>query len=253
MDYIKCDRDGQLLVVTLARGKANALNSAMIDELTAVVGDAASSEDVRGVVLASDRPKFFSGGFDVVEVFGYDRQTMTEFFGRFIDLYEKMLRLPKPLVAAVSGHAYAGGAVLALASDSRVMAQGEFGFALNEINLGMALPPGMIRLATHAVGVRRAWEMVLGGQTVMPERALEIGLAADVVDSNQVLDRAKQLARELMDKPPLTFAVVKQQYLEVAGHHPTGNDRQWLDRFIEHWFSAETMQRKAALIQSISR
>src|SRR6185503_11897386 len=169
-----------LLVVTLARGKANALNSAMVEELTAAFSDAAASEDVKGVVLASDRPKFFSAGFDVVEVFGYDRETMREFFGRFIDLYEKMLRLPKPLVAAVNGHAYAGGAVLALACDARVMVRGEFGFALNEINLGMALPPGMIRLATQAVGVRNAWDMVVGGQTVTAERALEIGLAASV-------------------------------------------------------------------------
>ena len=253
MDYINCERDGQLLVITLARGKANALNFPMVEELSAVVSDAVATEDVRGVVLASDRPRIFSGGFDVVEVFAYDRKTMTEFFGLFMDLYERMLRLPKPLVAAVNGHAYAGGAVLALACDARVMAEGEFGFALNEINLGMALPPGMIRLATHAVGVRSAWDMVLGGQTVMPARALEIGLAADVVDSKDVLDRAKELARELADKPPLTFAVVKQQFLEVAGHHPTGNDRAWLDSFIEHWFSAETMRRKNALIQSISR
>jgi len=178
---------------------------------------------------------------------------MTEFFGLFMDLYEKMLRLPKPLVAAVNGHAYAGGAVLALACDARVMAQGEFGFALNEINLGMALPPGMIRLAINAVGVRSAWDMVLGGHPVMSARALEIGLAADVVDSKDVLDRAKEMARELADKPPLTFAIVKQNFLEVAGHHPTGNDRSWLGPFIEHWFSAETMRRKDALIQSLSR
>ncbi len=253
MVYIKCDRDGQLLVVTLARGKANALNGAMVEELTAVVSDAAASGEVRGLVLASDRPRFFSSGFDVVEVFGYDRETMTEFFGRFIDLYEKMLRLPKPLVAAVSGHAYAGGAVLALACDARVMAQGEFGFALNEINLGMALPPGMIRLATHAVGVRSAWDLVVGGKTLTPARAHEIGLAAEVVDPEAVLERAKARARELAEKPPLTFAAVKQQFLEVTGHHATGNDREWLDRFIEHWFSAETMQRKAALIQSMNR
>src|SRR5258706_6185677 len=91
MDFIKCERDGQLMIVTMARGKANALNSAIVDELSGVIGDAAASADVRGVVLASDRPKFFSGGFDVAEVFQYDRETMTEFFGRFIDLYEKML------------------------------------------------------------------------------------------------------------------------------------------------------------------
>ena len=251
MEFIKCDRDDHLLIATLARGKANALNSAMVEELTAVVTDAAASGEVRGVVLASDRPKFFSSGFDVVEVFQYDRERMTTFFGRFIDLYEKMLRLPKPLVAAVSGHAYAGGAFLALACDARVMAEGAFGFALNEINLGMTLPPGMIRLAIQAVGVRSGWDVVVGGKTLSPARALETGLAAEVVAPEEVLECAKARARELAEKPPLAFGVIKQQFLEVTGHHPTGNDREWLPLFIEHWFSAECMQRKEALIQSM--
>lgn len=55
-------------------------------------------------------PRFFSGGFDVAEVFRYDRKAMTDFFGRFVDLYERLLRLPKPVVAAINGHAFAGGA-----------------------------------------------------------------------------------------------------------------------------------------------
>src|SRR4029079_10994085 len=112
---------------------------------------------------------------------------------------------------------------------------------------------GMIRLATHAVGVRNAWDLVMGGKTVTPARALEIGLAAEVVESDAVLECAKARARELAEKPPLTFAVVKQQFLEVAGQHPTGNDREWLGRFTEHWFSEETMERKNALIQSMNR
>ena len=253
MEFIRCERDGQLLVVTMARGKANALNSAMVEELISVIFDAAANVDVAAIVLASDRPKFFSGGFDVVEVFQYDRERMTDFFGRFIDLYEKMLRLPKPLVAAVSGHAYAGGAFLALGCDVRVMADGKFGFALNEINLGMTLPPGMIRLAIHRAGVRTGWDLVAGGKSLTPERSLEVGLAAEVVEPEAVLECAKAHARDLADKPPLTFASIKKHFLAVTGHHPTGNDREWLEHFIDHWFSDETMRRKDALIQSMNR
>jgi len=80
----------------------------MVEELISIIGQARSTGAVRAIVLASANPKFFSPGFDVTEVFQYDRERMTEFFGRFIDLYEMMFRLPKPLVAAVSGHAYLG-------------------------------------------------------------------------------------------------------------------------------------------------
>ena len=167
MEHIKVEINEGLLVVTMARGKANALNGAMVGELSRD-RRCQANESVRGVVLASDRAKFFSGGFDVAEVFQYDRETMTEFFGRFIDLYEGMISLPKPVVAAVSGHAFAGGAVLALASDARVMAEGEFGFALNEINLGLALPPGMIRMAVGAVGTVKPASLCLRARLSSP-------------------------------------------------------------------------------------
>ena len=252
MEHIKTETCEGLLIVTMQRGKANALNSAMVDELTLALKEA-QSESVRGVVLSSNRPKFFSGGFDVMEVFSYDRPAMTDFFGRFIDLYEGLMQLPKPVVASVSGHAFAGGAVLALASDARVMAEGAFGFALNEVNIGLALPPGMIRMAIRAVGPWRAREMVLEGKTLNPGEALEIGLAGELASPESVLERAARRAQDLANKPPLTFGALKRSFNEVSGLFADGGDRQSLDRFIEHWFSPESIEHKQALIQSLSR
>ena len=253
MEHIKAEINEGLLIITMARGKANALNRPMIEEMNLAVEDARSNKSVRGVVLASDRAKFFSGGFDVLEVFQYDRETMTEFFGRFIDLYEGMMSLPKPVVAAVNGHAFAGGAVLALASDARVMAEGEFGFALNEINLGLALPPGMIRMAISAVGTMRARELVLEGKTIKPAEVLEIGLARELVSPEAVLEQASRRARALAEKPPATFAAIKRSFIEVTNLIPTGGDRRNLGPFIEHWFSPESVQYRQPLIESLRR
>ena len=252
MEFIKSDRDGELLIVTLARGKANPLNDAMIEELITAL-QAAGGDDVRGVVLASDRPKFFSSGFDVGEVFQYDRGRMAEFFGRFIDLYESILHLPKPVVASVSGHAFAGGAVLALACDARVMADGEFGFALNEVNLGIVVPSGFVRMAIAALGVKNAREVILEGKTITPARALEMGLVDAVVKPEDVLERAISRARELAGKSPLAFGAVKRLFLEATGHSASFSDHFTLSQFIEHWFSPEAMERKQALIQSLRR
>jgi Delta3-Delta2-enoyl-CoA isomerase len=250
MDFLKVEVDGEVLIVKLARGKANALNAAMVEELITVFADAAGRADVRAAVLASDRPKFFSTGFDVIEVFDYDQRTMTEFFGRFIDLYESMLRLPKPLIAAVNGHAYAGGAVLALSCDARVMAEGAFGFAVNEIKLGIVVPPGFIPMATNAVGFNNARELILTGKTLTPAQAFDIGLACEMATPDDVLERAIVRAREMAGEPPGAFAAVKRLFLDRAGF--TGvSDRASLDRFIEHWFSPEAMERKEALIKSM--
>jgi enoyl-CoA hydratase/carnithine racemase len=178
---------------------------------------------------------------------------MRTFFGRFIDLYEGLLKLPKPVVAAVSGHAFAGGAVLALACDRRVMAEGNFGFALNEINIGLVVPPGMIRMAIKAVGVNKAREIVLEGKTIRPAEALEMGLACETASPESVLERAREKARELADKPPLTFGAVKNSFNEVTGLFAGGGDRTTLAQFIEHWFSPESMTHKQALIDSLRR
>ena len=252
MEFIRVDRDGELLIIALARGKANPLNATMVEELIAAFGGA-TAEDIRGVVFASDRPKFFSSGFDVGEVFEYDRDRMKEFFSRFIDLYEAMMHLPKPVVAAVSGHAFAGGAVLALACDSRVMADGDFGFALNEVNLGIVVPSGFIRMAVAAVGERNAREIILEGKTITPSRALEMGLADAVVKPEAVLERAITRARELAAKPKLAFGAVKQLFLEAGGLSAASSDHLTLEQFAHHWFSPEATERKQALVQSIKR
>ena len=87
MPLIETENREGLLIVTMSRGKANALNADLVNELTGAV-TVAKGDDVRGVVLASGCPNFFSAGFDVKEVFAYDRETMTTYFGSYMNLYE---------------------------------------------------------------------------------------------------------------------------------------------------------------------
>src|SRR5262245_56453767 len=250
MPSIRTENVDGLLIVTMARGKANALNAAMVEELHGAMTQA-HAPGVRGLVLASGCPKFFSGGFDVKEVFRYDRETMTSYFGLFMDLYEGLFRLPKPAVAAVSGHAVAGGAVLALACDVRVMAEGPFRFALNEVNLGVVLPAGIIRMAVDAIGARHARELFLAGEPLSPARALEIGLAGELAPAEQALERAVALARRLAEKPAGAFGGIKQTLIEVSGHAAAGADRQHLKPFIDQWFSPESVRRRNELLEKL--
>lgn len=253
MDFIRCETDEGLALVTMARGKANALNTAMVDELLLAVAGATADDTIRGLVLASANPRFFSGGFDVAEVFRYDRETMTDFFGRFVDLYERLLRVPKPVVAAINGHAFAGGAVLAMACDLRLMAEGDYGFALNEINLGIVLPPNVIRAVVAAIGAGPARDVLLNGSTLSPARALEVGLATELATPDAVLARACEHARGLAAKPPAAFGAIKRSILAASGHAAADTDRQALEHFIDHWFSPEAEARKQALIHSLQR
>lgn len=248
MEHIRAERDGNLLILGLARGKANALDLALVEELAGAVTAAAAEDSVRGLVLASDQPGFFSAGFDVREVFGYDRDGMTKFFGRFIDLYESLYHFPKPVVAALSGHTFAGGAILAIACDFRIMAEGDFGFALNEINLGLALSPGIRRMLVDAVGIARGREMLMFGDPLTPARALEIGLVRELAPAPQVRDRALACARILAAKPPHAYREIKRSLRQVSGPEDAPSDHTTLVQFVEMWFSAEAQACRKAVV-----
>jgi enoyl-CoA hydratase/carnithine racemase len=250
MKNIRTENVDGLLVVTMSRGAANPMNAEMIAELHEALA-LARAADVRGLVLASDRPKFFSAGFDVKEVFQYGREEMRDYFGSFMDLYEGLFRLLKPVVGAISGHSVAGGSVLALTCDERVMADGPFQFALNEVNLGVVLPPGLVRMAVDAIGVHEARVLFLGGEPLTPQRALAIGLASELAPPEKVLERAVARARALSEKPAGAFRAIKRTLIDVAGHDAGGADRRHLDRFVEHWFSAESVARRQALTEKL--
>lgn len=243
---IVTDQDG-VRTIALGRGKANAMNAEMLAE----IGEAVRSAGEHALVFTSAREKFFSSGFDVAEVFALDRPAMGQFFGEFLEIMEAVLRHPRPTVAAVSGHAFAGGAVLAAMCDARILADGPFGFALNEVNLGIQLPPGILRRTAAIAGTAAARDLLQFGQTYSPAQALACGLAYAVAAPDQVAARAAQLAAELAAKPAGAYALVKQGLQRQAGL--SGTDCDHLSAFLDQWFSAECRAAREQLAASLRK
>ncbi len=251
MRNITLGQDRGVLTITLARGKANALNCDLIGELWQAVDAASTDRDVRAIVLASGLPRLFSAGFDVKEVFGYDRDRMTAFFQQFTSLHEAIYHCPKGVVAALNGHTFAGGAILALACDLRVMSEeSEFGFALNEIDLGLVVSAGVCHVLADAVGLGHTREILLTGQPVSPRRAYEIGLVHELAPADQVLERAQEKARVLAAKPPLALAEMKRALLEACGPTVTGSER--VEEFVEIWFAPEATECRRRLTERMA-
>jgi 3,2-trans-enoyl-CoA isomerase len=251
--HLQLSDDGGVLVLKLARAKANAMNLDMIEELIGALDQCRDDPAARAVVIGSAQPRFFSSGFDVGEVFAYDRPAMGHFFGRFMDLYESVLRFPKPVIAALAGHTFAGGAFLALACDVRVMAEGDYGFAVNEINFGAVLPSAIRRMAIAAVGMRAARHLILTGDAAKPQRALEIGLVDELALEAEVLARAVDWARKLGAKPAATFAFNKSALLHDAGHPEHPADRESLEVFLDHWFAPHSVELRRVLVAGLKR
>jgi Delta3-Delta2-enoyl-CoA isomerase len=252
MRWLELEERDRLRIVRLARGKGNALNPELVEDLHEAFQQAEADAGVRGVVLASASPSIFCGGFDAMEVFLFGESEIRHFFGRFLDLCRRIVDLPKPVVAAVNGHAMAGGAVLALTCDERVFAEGGYGFALNEINLGMAVTPGIVELTVRAAGAAAARELLLGGDPIPPEKARSLGIASELTPAGALLDRACERCTRYAGKPSEAFAAVKRS-LWRGVKEVMERDAEGIDVFVRQWTAPESVERRRAVTDRMRR
>lgn len=201
--------------ITLDDGKVNAMTLAVFEALGAAL-DRAERERPGAVVIAG-RPGAFSAGLNlkVLPTLGPDdlRRTMIA-FGRTM---LRVFTFPIPTVAAVTGHAIAGGAMLAFACDLRVVADGPFRIHLNETAIGLALPSWAIMLAQSAVPPRWHTEAILHARAYSPDEALERGIVDAVArPASAVVEQARAAAAPLavLDQP--AYAVSKARHRAMA-------------------------------------
>lgn len=254
MQHLRLDREEGILVTTLSRGKANALNCDLVNELQQALNHAIGDDRTQGVVLTSESPKVFCGGFDVQEVFAYDRQRMTEYIKRFTRLFDTLRHLPKPTVAAISGHSYGGGAMLAMACDLRIMSEGDACFALNEVNLGAVLPERMIRAMADVVPGPTARKLFLEGHVYKAADALRAGIVEELVPVGNIRHRALTLARQLASKPRKAFAAHKAALVHGNGGPAFSPDEMdaMAEAFTAVWFSDECRGHRDALVARLA-
>ncbi|MGH7268213.1 MAG: enoyl-CoA hydratase/isomerase family protein, partial [Candidatus Rokuibacteriota bacterium] len=203
--YAAAWHDG-VAAVRLACGKANALNARSLAALAAAL-DEAEKEDARAVVLTG-YDRFFSSGLDLVSLYELDRPAMDAFVRDFDRVLLRVFAFPCPVVAAVNGHAVAGGCILALACDTRLVAAGDGRIGLNEILLGLPFPASALEIARHAVPAPSLDSVLYGGTLYDPEAALAHGLADGVCPADVVAE-AREVAEGLAERPAGAFRTIK--------------------------------------------
>lgn len=253
MQHLRLEREDDLLVITLARGRANALNDELVAELQQALNHAARDPHARAVVVTSVLPRMFSAGFDVREVFAYDTVRMRQMSRAFFRMLDTLRCLPKPVVAALTGHTYAAGAIIALVCDVRVMSEGDVGFALNEVNLGVVLPARLIRALASEIPLQTGHALFLEGHVFKANDAVAAGLVDELVPAGNVAFRAATRARDLGNKPPLAFAAHKRALVELAGGPPYSDEQldDMVDEFMDVWEGDECRELRAALVRNM--
>jgi len=241
----RIDRNG-ILELKLARPPVNALNPELLAALRAAIV-AAPGDGVRGLVI-SGGPGVFSAGLDVPRLLSLDRAGLENAWREFFGVCEALARSPLLSVAAIGGHSPAGGAVLSLFCDYRVMARGPFKIGLNEVQVGLFVPDCIQYALRRLVGIYRAERLVVAGAMIESEQAHAIGLVDELTDQEHVATRAAAWLEDMLKLPAHslhnTRAIARADLIEVIAD-PTRMD---IPRFLQEWHREETQGVLQALV-----
>jgi len=218
MPHVTTALENGVLTITLDNPPEGLLTGAMVEDLLAVVDGPAGGDTVRCLIITGGVSgvfvRHYSGGELLKLSNGLRKAGKTFDEASQVDdhamnrLTRAIEALPKPVIAAINGHAMGGGLELAMACDIRLVEHGEFSIGLPEVNIGLLPGAGGTQRLARLVGTARALEMALRGRTIAPAQAVSMGLAHELVED--AMARAAELAVELAAKPPKAVAHVKR-------------------------------------------
>ena len=182
------NRHGPVREIRLNRPPANALNAGLVKALATALEQAAGEADA---VVISGMPGMFSAGLDVPALLQLDRNGMLEFWSQFNDLMRRIAFMPIPVAFALTGHAPAGGIVLALYGDYRIMSSGNFKTGLNEVQVGLVVSPVIQGALLRLTGIHPGERLLVTGSMLSPDQALDVGLVDEIqADPDATVARA---------------------------------------------------------------
>ena len=212
-ENVTVEKDGAVGVVTLNRPQAlNALSYGLVKDLSLAMQELDQDPEVR-VIVVTGGEKVFAAGADIKEM--ADRGPFDERIQERLAYRDKINKITKPVIAAVSGFALGGGCELAMSCDIIIAAENAR-FGQPEVNLGIIPGSGGTQRLTHVLGKHRAMELVLTGDMLNASDAERLGLVNRVVPAELVLEEAKNVAQKIAAKPALAIKAAKEAVLKAA-------------------------------------
>jgi len=207
---LQTDLQNGILVVRLDHGKAHALDLELSQALAQTTREIESNADVRAVVLTGTG-SIFCAGVDMFRVLDGGPEYVDSFVTSMAETLKSLFQLSRPVVAAINGHAIAGGCVLAAACDYRIMAHGTGTIGVPELTVGMPFPLVAIEILRFATSEAHLQELVYRGRTYPVEEAYERGLVDELIEPDSLQGRALEIAQQLGSEPSARFRITKRQ------------------------------------------
>ncbi len=242
---------GDVLELRINRPPVNALNLAMLEML--MEGIQRGEKEARALVI-SGQSGMFSAGLDVPALLQLDRQETSVFLASLFKAMETIARCAVPVACAMTGHSPAGGTVLAIFADYRVMCRGKYRAGLNEVQVGLTVPETIQRAMMRLTGPRKGALLMTAGKLMLAEEAHEVGLVDTLVDTPEaVVQDAVAWCNSLLKLPPRamlsTRAIARADLIALFDEM---GDRD-IERFVDGWYEEETQQAMQALVARLGK
>ncbi len=247
LEHLKVEHADGIAIVRIDRPAANAIELELVGEFESLFASLAAP-DVRAVVVTGTG-NFFSAGLDLKSVPYYGREEQRELVARVNRMIGKLYGWPIPFIAAVNGHALAGGLILAIACDYRIGPQGDYKFGLTEARVGIPFPAGPMAVLLGELSPAAARVITLTANQIGPDRALAYGIFDELRPTDQVLGRALEVAKDMATIPREAFGCIKRQLRERALGRIEEVVENASDPMLAHWLTAEAASASRATLK----
>ncbi|WP_028297363.1 enoyl-CoA hydratase/isomerase family protein [Olivibacter sitiensis] len=250
MNFLKEEIKDGVAHVFLDRGRSNALNGVLLTELADLLDKLELDDQVKGMLLYG-KPGIFSSGLDLFELYDFDEEQMRDFWYKFIHLVQRFVRFRKPAVAVIEGHSPAGGCVLAICCDYRVMTEGEYGIGLNEVPVGIIVPDSIFDLYSFWIGRARAYRLLLEGALLSPQRALKMGLVDEMVRPEAAHEAALSQLTKYTQLNAETWQQTKLNLRKDLIEHFEKDPSEGIERMLRQWWAPSTRETIKTILEKL--
>jgi len=233
-------------IVELAHGRANALDLELCHRMVEVLGDLERA--AAPAVVLTGRGTIFCAGVDLVRLLDGGAAYAREFVPALVAAFRHLFTFPRPVVAALNGHAVAGGCILACAADRRLLADTGARVGVPELRVGVPFPPSAIEVMRTTLTPARFRSLIYGGATLEPLAAREWGLVDEVVPADELMSAARAAARDLASIPADVFRVTKQQMRMPALSQMDRADAEYGADVLRIWMQDSTFESVGAWV-----
>ena len=250
METLKMTIQDSVAIIALDRGKSNAMNEHMLDELKKMIVSIEQDTNIYGVILTG-KHGFFTAGLDLIELYGYDEAQMKTFWTKFLDFIKILTSFKKPLISAISGHSPAGGCVLAICSDYRVMAEGEYIIGLNEVPVGIIVPDSIFELYAFWIGKANAYRNLLEGKLMGSAEAKSIGLIDATSSIYSLMTVALKKMSVYLQFEQNTWQQSKLNLRKALIAKMNEDQTETLEKVLKQWWSPSTRSILKTIIDNL--